>query len=121
MPSFNNAGIRSGDLRQQITIVKPGTTPDSFGGTTPGGGTVLGTVWASVTALQGRDAVAAQSFSSIATHQIIIRYLAGVAANCQVMFGTRTFQIQAVLNPNELTKKLILLCVEINDSKQQGA
>jgi hypothetical protein len=47
--------------------------------------------------------------------------MAGVVANCQVLFGTRTFQIQAVLNPNEITKKLILLCVEVNDSKQQGA
>jgi head-tail adaptor len=71
--------------------------------------------------MTGRDAVAAQSFSSIATHQISIRYMAGVVANCQVLFGARTFQIEAVLNPNELTKKLILLCVEINDSKQQGA
>lgn len=121
MTSFNKPGIRAGELRQQITIVKPGTTTDSFGGTAAGGGAALGTVWASVTALQGRDAVAAQSFSSIATHQIIIRWMAGVVANCQVLFGTRTFQIEAVLNPNELTKKLILLCVEINDSLQQGA
>lgn len=44
----------------------------------------------------------------------------GVTAAMQVWFEGRTFQIEAVLNPDERTKMLILLCVEINDSLQQA-
>lgn len=121
MAAYNDNRIKSGALRNQVEIVLPGTTKDSFGGTTPGGGTSLGTVWASIEALTGRDAVAAQSFSSIVTHKVVIRWIAGVVSKCQVMFGTRTFQVESVLNPDERTKKLILLCVEVNDSQQQGA
>ena len=46
--------------------------------------------------------------------------MSGVAANQVVKFGTRTFQIQAVLNPDERTKVLKLLCTEINDSNNEA-
>jgi SPP1 family predicted phage head-tail adaptor len=119
--AFNEVGIRAGKMRQRVTIVAPGTTRDTFGGTTPGGGNVIGNVWAEVTALSGRDAVAAQSFSSIATHKVTIRWMANVTAKCQVKFvgRNRTFQIEAPLDPDERQKVLHLLCVEVNDSVQQ--
>jgi SPP1 family predicted phage head-tail adaptor len=115
----DQVGIFAGRLRQRVQIVLPSGTKDSFGGSTPGGGESLGTVWAEITALTGREAVAAQSFTSIATHRVTIRWMAGVLAKCQVIFGSRTFQIEAVLNPDERTKVLHLLCVEVNDSTQQ--
>jgi len=111
--------LRAGGLRQRVTLVQPGTTKDSFGGTTPGGGTSLGEVWASIEGLSGRDALAAQAFTSAVTHLVTIRWMPGVLASQQVKFGARTFQIQAVLNPDERTKVLKLLCVEVNDSQQQ--
>lgn len=43
----------------------------------------------------------------------------GVNAGMQVWFGGRQFQVEAVLNPDERTKLLILLCIEFNDSLQQ--
>lgn len=45
----------------------------------------------------------------------------GVRANMLVLFQNRTFQIEAVLNPDERSKMLILLCIEINDSKWTNA
>jgi len=117
--NLNEMGIRAGKMRQRLEIVLPGTSRDSFGGTTPGGGTSLGTVWGEVVALSGRDAVAAQSFSSIATHQVTIRYIPNVTAKCQVKLYRRTFQVEAVLNVEERNKVLKLICVEVNDSQQQ--
>jgi SPP1 family predicted phage head-tail adaptor len=118
--AINEIRIRAGRLRQLIEIVDPGTSRDSFGGFDASGGTSLGQVWASIEALSGRDAIAAQAFSSIGTHVVTIRWMNGVSANQVVKFGTRRFQIQAVLNPDERTKVLKLLCVEVNDSAQQG-
>lgn len=43
----------------------------------------------------------------------------GVTADMQVWFQGRQFQITSVLNPDERTKMLVLLCVELNDSRQQ--
>jgi len=117
---INEIRIRAGRLRQLVELVQPSSTQDSFGGFTQAGGTSLGTVWAQIEALSGRDVLAAQSFTSVGTHLVTIRWMPGVAANQVVKFGTRRFQIEAVLNPDERTKVLKLLCVEVNDSKQQG-
>jgi head-tail adaptor len=43
----------------------------------------------------------------------------GVTSGMQIWFQGRQFQIEAVLNPDERTKMLILMCIEINDSLQQ--
>jgi head-tail adaptor len=43
----------------------------------------------------------------------------GVTSQMQVWFQNRQFQIKSVLNPDERSKMLILLCGEINDSTQQ--
>jgi head-tail adaptor len=44
----------------------------------------------------------------------------GVNASMQVVWGTRKFQITAVLNPDGRNKMLVLLADEINDSTQQN-
>jgi SPP1 family predicted phage head-tail adaptor len=119
--NLNEIRVQSGRLRQRVKLVLPGTSRDSFGGVSPSGGASLGPIWAEVVALSGRDSVAAQSFSSIATHKVTMRWMPNITAQYQVILGRRTFQIEAVLNPNEQTKVLHLLCVEVNDSKQQGA
>lgn len=43
----------------------------------------------------------------------------GITAKMQVWFQGRQFQIDAVLNPDERNKCLVLLCTEVNDSLQQ--
>lgn len=106
--------ISAGALRQWISIVAPSTSQDLMGGTQIGGGAILANCWASIETLSGRDALAAQQFVELVTHKVTIRYLPGVAARQVVQFGSRQFQIMAVLNPDEQTKKLILLCIEVN-------
>ncbi len=44
----------------------------------------------------------------------------GVVAGMQVWFKGRQLQIQAVQNPDDRNKMLLLQCVEINDSLQQS-
>lgn len=43
-----------------------------------------------------------------------------VNSGMQIWFQGRQFQIEAVLNPDERNKMLLLLCIEINDSLQQN-
>ncbi len=111
--------IDTGKLRHQIDIVAPTNSQDASGGISLNQNTVVATVWASIEAITGRDQLAIAEFVSTTTHKITIRYMAGITARMQVWFRGRQFQIQAVLNPDERTKMLVLLVLEIADSSQQ--
>ena len=110
----------SGRLRHRIDIVQVSTTQDSAGGINLSNDTVYSNVWASIEALTGTEKFAAHEFVSQVTHQIVIRYLPGITSSMQIWFEGRQFQVEAVLNPDERPKMLVLLCIEINDSTQQA-
>lgn len=42
-----------------------------------------------------------------------------ITAGMRILFNNRAFDITTVLNPDERNKMLVLLCIEINDSRQQ--
>ncbi len=109
----------AGRLRHRIDIVQLSPMQDSTGGQNLSANTIYENVWASIEALSGAEKFAAHEFVSQASHQVVIRYLSGINSGQQVWFGGRQFQIEAVLNPDERTKMLILLCIEINGSLQQ--
>lgn len=113
--------IFAGRLRHRIDIVAPPTSnpQDSAGGVDPVNDVVFANVWASIEALSGTEKFAAHEFTSLVSHQIVIRYMTGITAKMNVWFQNRTFQIEAVLNADERNKSLILLCIEINDAAQQ--
>jgi SPP1 family predicted phage head-tail adaptor len=83
--------------------------------------TVLHTTWAQIDVLSGRDALTADQFMSQTNYRVTVRYFADVDAACRIWFNGRTFQITSVNNPDQRTKMLVLLAVEINDSKEQYA
>jgi len=113
--------LAAGKLRHRIQIVKAKGTVDSFGGVPPdlSNWTVLHDAWAQIDTLNGRDMLASDQFMSQVNLRVTVRYFSDVDASCRIWFNKRTFQITAVVNPDQRTKMLVLLCVEINDSKQQ--
>jgi len=113
--------LQAGKLRHRIYIVRPNLTQDAAGGSQPDDDSILATVWASVEALTGRELFSAQQLVSEVTHKITIRWLDGIKSSMNVWFDGRQFQIQAIQNPDERHKLLILLCVERDDSAlEQG-
>lgn len=102
-----------------MEIVNPGTQVDECGGVSLATTSPLTTVWGKIEAITGRDALAANQFSSIVTHRITVRYNPLFSGKQQVWFKGRVFQVEAVLNPDERNKLQYLLCVEINDSAGQ--
>lgn len=127
--------IAAGKLSWRISIVKPTGTQDSDGGVPQDDASLWTPVlscWANVEALAGRDHHATESFVSDTTHRVTIRNPRfssrvnpsvgdpdqGITNQMLVWFKSRTFQIIAVLNPDERNKKLVLMCKEINQSNQ---
>ena len=123
MPLSNK--LQAGKLRHRVEIVQPSGVQDSFGGVTqdPTLWTSVLTCWASIEAQSGRDQLAANQFAAVTSHKITIRDPRSVAITnaMYVWFKKRTFQIAAVLNPDERNKMLYLMVLEINNSTEQIA
>lgn len=85
---------------------------------------VVRTCWASIEAWTGSSSMAAGEFVSTSSHWIVIRHPRGsceaIKAKMMVWYDTRTFQVDAVLNPTEQTQLLVLVSTEINNSTQQA-
>lgn len=100
-----------GRMRHKITIMQPGGRAQD--------GTDLASVpfvtrFAQISSLQGNELLKAQQIVENVTHKIVMRYYPGVNSSMTVSYNGRTFVIQAVLNPDERTRELDLLCVERN-------
>jgi SPP1 family predicted phage head-tail adaptor len=113
--------IFAGRLRHRVILVQPSVTQDTTGGWQIDSTNTVATVWASVEALTGRELIAAQQKVSEVTHKVTIRWMAGIKANMNVQFDQRQFQIQAVENPDERHKMLVLLCIERDNSAREAA
>jgi SPP1 family predicted phage head-tail adaptor len=103
--------IPAGKLRHTITLQALTVSQDSYGGATEAW-TTFATVRASVEPLQGREFFASQQVQAEVTTRFRIRYLAGVKPTMRVVFEGRTFDVQAVLDPNEMHRELHLMAVE---------
>jgi len=70
------------------------------------------TVRARVEDLSGRRLELARQLVATATHQITIRYLAGIKVTDRVVFQGRVFHIGAVLNKDNVNFRQELVCTE---------
>jgi len=102
----------AGTYRHRITLRESTAT-----GRDAAGGEILtwsdvATVWAAVEPISGREYFAAQQVNAETTHRIKMRYRPGVHSKMRVLFGSRTFDIESVIDPEERHVELHLMCVE---------
>jgi SPP1 family predicted phage head-tail adaptor len=104
--------MRAGELRQRITIQQQDILRGTFGEEIPTWMT-LATVWAKVVTTGGTESIdAPQVATATLTHEITIRHRTDVTPLMQVLWGTRTLTIRAVVDDN-LKRSLILSCDEV--------
>jgi len=104
--------VNIGKLRHRVTIQNKVTLLDGYGGVTSTWQDVA-TVWASVEPLNGRELYAAQQVKAELTHRIRIRYMSGIKPEMRIAFDNRTFEIEAIIDPEERHESLELLCSEV--------
>lgn len=83
--------------------------------------TVVATVWGMVGPLTGRELLQAEQVTAVLTHEIDIRYRAGVVPKMRLVRqggGGQVFEIHSVMNLEMRNRQLTLLCSEI---QTQGA
>ena len=104
--------MRAGNLRNYITIQQP-TEPFDANGELSSTWSTFVQCYGSVEPLVGREYYYSKQVNAEITGKIRIRYISGITVKMRILFGTRYFNINAVMNPDEKNVELILLVTEI--------
>lgn len=89
------APVRTGDLRDRITIRRESNTKNARGGLTRTWVTLADGLPANVTSLNGREAVVGQVLQGISQFQIVIRYRTDINVSDQVKWNGRELNIHS--------------------------
>jgi SPP1 family predicted phage head-tail adaptor len=103
--------MQAGRLRHRVTLQSYSESLSALGEPLKTW-TDLATVWADVSPERGKEAIAAMQINASVMHRVRIRYREGLTPKMRVVFGTRTLQVEAVLNVDERDRELLLVCVE---------
>lgn len=111
---------RAGGRRHQIQVQERRAGRDTLGGQVAAWSTIFSTK-ASITALSGRELMAAQAVRAEVSHQIGAIYRPEWAnpiraAGYRILFGSRIFNIHSVVNVGEQNRDVLIMASEgLND------
>jgi SPP1 family predicted phage head-tail adaptor len=106
--------VVAGALFNRITIqINAGTTQGTDGQPTDNWITYKASVPAEVRPLSGRELLIGTQVSPEVSRVVTIRYMAGIVPEMRITWGTKTFEINSVINRYEQNVLLDLYCKEI--------
>lgn len=97
--------------RHKVTIQRSSESIDGYGGAVPTWSTYK-VIWAEVKPLQGREYYQSQQINSEVTHSIKSRWLSGITPKMRAVWGSRTFDIQSVINLDERGEVVEIRAIE---------
>jgi len=103
--------MKPGKLNKRIIIQQTTMTQNGYGEPIDSWST-FATVWASLEPVQGREFWAQQQVQSEVTIRIRIRYFSGVTSAMRILYGSRIFTIQSVIDVQERHVEMQLMCSE---------
>ena len=104
--------MRAGNLRHQIAIQGRSSTSDGMGGQAYSTWADEIIMWAEIDPPKGREFFASGQTQSETITRVRTRHSTGITPIKRVRFGSRYFDINSVINPDERNRELILMCVE---------
>ena len=109
--------MRIGRLRHSITVEQLTSTAIAASGMQAGertwSTTPLMTIWAGIEPLRGQQFIAAKGVQAEITHKVVLRYsTVSITPKNRIKFGTRVFDIDSIINPDERNEHLELMCRE---------
>ena len=112
MSKIEEGPLRAGELTRYVSF-QSNTPTRNAAGEAVDAWTTYESTWVSINPLSGRELLLAQQSQSTVTHRVERRYSTLVSANHHILFGTRTFEINSVINQDEGDHKLVLMCTEV--------
>lgn len=111
------APLRSGDLRERVTILKPIYASSTQSGQGVATFSPLADVWAKVEPVDGTENLEAGSITSLVSYKVGIRWYPGIAARMRVLRPLydggntpQTLEIHAVITGSAARDDMTLLC-----------
>lgn len=101
-------------MRDRITVQSQTQTPDGQGGVSIVWADVI-SVWAKVEPVSQRERIYSQALQYRRTHKVVMRFnslTSTITTDMQIIFGSRTFQIKSIVDPDERGFYLALDCEE---------
>lgn len=107
--------IKSGELRDRLTIQQATEARDSLGQAIETWET-FATVWGKLTPINGRERFLSAQTRAESTYRAKIRYIAGLTAKMRISFGEKIYHITYIADDGR-RRELVLDLVEgvIND------
>lgn len=100
-----------GKLKHRVILEAYTTTRDSFGAEIKDW-IEVGTVWANIEPVSGKEYFSSKQINAEVTTKITIRHLAEINPKMRVLFKNRIFEVISVINPEEKNIALIFMCKE---------
>lgn len=104
--------MRSRYLRQKIRIQSATETQDSFGAISTTWST-FADVYADIMPIRGNEFFIVHQEKSQATIKFTIRYLSGLTTKHRILYDSRVFDIESIINIKERNREMILMCREL--------
>lgn len=99
------------DLRHRIEFQSLSLAANDSGGQVETWST-FATVWAKLMPKLVKEVNFAQRIEPRIDHEIVMRYYAGITANMRIKFGSRYFEIKAVIIEDEIKEWMKILATE---------
>ena len=103
---------RAGCMRNRVSIQSRTESRDAHGGIAETWATTA-LAYADIQPIRGREFFSAEAVNSDVTHKVTIRYREGITPQMRVLFGSRALNITSVINVNERSDCLELMCREV--------
>ena len=103
--------MQAGKLRHRLALQSATTTRDTYGAEVETWST-YDTVWGSVEPLRGTERIFAQQVNAKVTHKIRVRSNSSITVQHRILFDSRYFYINSVINPDERNIEIELICSE---------
>lgn len=104
--------MRAGRLRHRLVIKSLTETRDADGAISTVWTTTVATIWGRVEPLTGREFSEVAASGAETTHKIRIRHFAGLTRKHRLLFGSRVFAIESVMDVDERDREMIVMCKE---------
>jgi SPP1 family predicted phage head-tail adaptor len=105
------------DRDKKVAIKRPNTDAggqNEYGERNPADWLVVAeNIWASISQLNGREYWQAEQVQSKINTRIELDYISGIDRSMRVYYGSRIFEIIAVIDPKEMHRTLQLMCEEL--------
>lgn len=103
----------AGQYDKAVTVRTTTSEPDGGGGWTPGEPVDVGPVPASINPLVGDERTQAMQTGMQRPFEIEMRYREDVTGATAIVYGSRTFDVKSIVDPQERHVILIILAEEV--------